>query len=297
MNFICHTEIRCCNTLQIPCLEHPYLLMSMVLEVLDLNYYKLMPRMRERSVPRRHDPFRGLESGRSTSAFDGIRRYADRLGLRWMYALAAVPLLTDLFETGRLPGVPREWITEVVGGTVIALLVRKVRKEQLAVLAASRLDALTGLWNRRAFEETLDDECHRARRSLQRLSLVYMDLDHFKQINDSRGHGAGDVVLRQLGTAIRDAVRDRVDRGFRVGGDEFALILPGSSAEQAECVVTRIRDLCAKMDAVWVGGQLAISAGVVEFQTHESASGFVLRADRTMYVKKQSVNLRVVRSP
>jgi diguanylate cyclase (GGDEF)-like protein len=124
-----------------------------------------------------------------------------------------------------------------------------------------------------------------------------MDLDHFKQINDSGGHGAGDLVLQQLGTAIRDAVRNRVDRGFRIGGDEFALLLPGSSAEQAEAVVTRIRDLCSQMDTVWVGGQLAISAGIVEFETHESAAGFVRRADRTMYLKKQSARLRVFRSP
>ena len=104
-----------------------------------------------------------------------------------MYLLVLVPVLTDLVETGRLPVSPREWITEVVVGLVITLLVRKVRKEHCLVLALSRSDALTGLWNRRAFEESVEDDCVRARRSGEPLSLVYVDLDNFKHVNDSDG--------------------------------------------------------------------------------------------------------------
>ncbi len=209
-----------------------------------------------------------------------------RLG--WMYLLIAVPTLTDMIETGRVPESPREWITEVVAGAVIAMLVRKVLKEHLAVLALARSDALTGLWNRRAFEEAIEDECLRARRSRQPLSLVYIDLNSFKQVNDRGGHGAGDLVLQQLAAGIRLAVRARVDRGFRIGGDEFALLLPGSSAGQARAVVMRIRDYCARTDPVWVGGPLDISAGIVGLEAQESVSDFVRRADSTMYVNKQS---------
>lgn len=214
--------------------------------------------------------------------------YAERAGLRWMYLLALIPVLTDLIETGRLPSAPREFVTEVVVGLVIALLVHKVRREHFAVLALARSDALTGLWNRGAFEETLEDDCVRARRANQPLSLVYIDLDNFKQVNDLAGHGAGDRVLQQLAAAIHHVVRARVDRGFRLGGDEFALLLPGSPAPQAEAVVARIAAHCALSDRVWVGGPLGISAGIAELEPGETSNALVRRADNAMYRKKQT---------
>lgn len=90
----------------------------------------------------------------------------------------------------------------------------------------------TILWNRRAFEEAVADECARAIREDQALSLVYMDVDHFKQVNDREGHAHGNQILGQLGAAIAEAARAHVDRRFRLGGDEFALLLPSSTALQ-----------------------------------------------------------------
>lgn len=204
-----------------------------------------------------------------------------------MYCLVVVPALTDLIETGRLPGSLREWITEIVAGVVIAVLVRKVRKEQSALVALARFDPLTGLWNRRAFEEAVEEDCARARRSRQPLSLVYIDLDNFKQINDTAGHEAGDRVLQQLAAAIRQTLRVRVDRGFRLGGDEFALLLPGTLAVEAELVVARIGQHCSGLDSLWVGGRLGMSAGIVELAPQEDRGEFVRRADAAMYRKKQ----------
>lgn len=208
------------------------------------------------------------------------------LGMRWLYALVAVPVLTDIAETGRLPNSAREWLTELVAGLVIAALVRQVRKEHRAVLALARTDGLTGLWNRRAFEEAVADECARASRSSQSLSLVYIDIDHFKQVNDRHGHARGDQILQQVAGAISDVARVRVDRGFRLGGDEFAVLLPGSSAEQSQAVVARIRAHCEQTDAVWIGGQLGLSAGIVEHDGGEEVSAFVQRADAAMYAHK-----------
>jgi diguanylate cyclase (GGDEF)-like protein len=185
-------------------------------------------------------------------------------------------------------GTELEWITEVCVGLVIALLVRKVRGKHLEVLALARVDALTGLWNRRAFEAAIEDDCARARRSRLPLSLVYIDLDNFKQVNDRAGHDVGDLVLQQLAAAIRHVVRARVDRGFRLGGDEFALLLPGSGPEEAAAVVARLSEHCARLDAVWSDGALAISAGVVALEARESASDFARRADEAMYRKKRS---------
>ncbi len=212
--------------------------------------------------------------------------FLERAGLRWMYLLVTVPVLTEVLETGRLARTPREWVTEIVVGAVITLLVGRVRHDHLAVLAMSHSDVLTGLGNRRAFAEAIADDCVRARRSGQPLSLVYIDLDNFKQINDRAGHGAGDLVLQQLAAAIGHVVRDRVDRGFRIGGDEFALLLPGSSAEQAEAVVARIEEHCARLDPVWIGGPLGISAGIAELESQEAATDFTRRADNAMYLKK-----------
>jgi diguanylate cyclase (GGDEF)-like protein len=216
--------------------------------------------------------------------------------LLWMYLLIGVPMLTDVIETGRLPASVREWVTEVVAGAVIAALVHKVRAAHKAALALSRIDVLTGLWNRRAFDEAIEDDCVRARRSGQPLSLVYIDLDNFKQVNDRDGHQAGDRVLQEMAAAVGDVIRARVDRGFRLGGDEFAILLPGSRAGQAEAVVNRISEHCARASPLWGGGHLGISAGVVELGRREHAIEFVKRADETMYTIKHAGAERRVRA-
>jgi diguanylate cyclase (GGDEF)-like protein len=203
-----------------------------------------------------------------------------------MYILAMAPVLTDIIETGGWPKAPLEWLTEVVVGVLIAALVRQMRKEHLSVLALSRSDALTGLGNRRALADALEDECSRASRSLQPLALIYIDLDHFKQVNDRDGHEQGDTVLRQLAAAISEVVRNRIDRGFRVGGDEFVVMLPGSTADSADIVLSRIEQHCVEQGGAWVCAPLSISGGVAEFDGQEAADALIRRADAAMYVRK-----------
>jgi diguanylate cyclase (GGDEF)-like protein len=210
------------------------------------------------------------------------------VGLRWLYGLVLLPVLTDMVETGRLAATPRQWITEIVAGLVIVALVHRVRKQHSIVVLLARIDGLTGLWNRRAFDDTVEDECAHARRSMQPLSLVYLDIDHFKLINDREGHARGDEVLQQLAAAIIHGARARVDRGFRIGGDEFALLLPGSTAAQAEAVIERVRNQCEQADAAWTDGPLGLCAGIVEFDRHETAASLVRRADAAMYRCKAS---------
>lgn len=161
------------------------------------------------------------------------------------------------------------------------------------MVSLARRDALTGLGNRMAFEETQEDECARARRSTQPLSLLYIDLDSFKQVNDRNGHGAGDRALQQLATAVRAAIRARVDRAYRIGGDEFAVLLPGSTAEQAAAVLIRITEQCARLDPFWAAGLLGISGGVAEFASGETAHDFAQRADAAMYRIKQAKGTRL----
>ena len=210
------------------------------------------------------------------------------LPLRWMYWLVAVPFLTDIAETGRLPRSAREWITEAVAGALIAALVRRVVRQQRRLAELARSDSLTGLGNRLAFDETIAQECARAHRLGLPLALVYIDLDNFKQVNDERGHHSGDRALRQLAAAIEHSVRRHVDRAFRVGGDEFALLLPGVVRDHAATVVERIRQQVQQADALWHRGPLGISAGAVELEPGESAERLVKRADAAMFACKRN---------
>lgn len=210
-----------------------------------------------------------------------------RLGaLLWLYLLVPVPLVTDWIENSALPATPRGWLTEIAGGLVIAALVMRVRHDHRALDRLARCDGLTGLANRRAFETAIAAECARARRSHEPLSVVYIDVDRFKAINDRLGHAAGDQVLCQLAAAIAETVRAGGDGGFRLGGDEFALVLPASSRIQADTVVARIRSRCAADDARWAVGAFEFSAGIVEFDPQESPVALIARSDAAMYRQK-----------
>lgn len=202
------------------------------------------------------------------------------------YALPLVPFLTDLVETGRWPANAREWTTEIAVGALIALLVRRIRRDFLSSQSVARTDALTGLGNRRAFDQALEDETVRSERLSQTLCLVYIDVDKFKAINDCHGHAVGDLVLQQVGVAIVKAIRRHVDLGFRIGGDEFAMLLPGSTQAEATAVVGRIREHCRHIAAADHALALTVSAGISQKEAHEPVGRFVRRADAAMYAQK-----------
>ena len=105
------------------------------------------------------------------------------------------------------------------------------------------LDGLTGLGNHRAFQEEIERQWSTATRYNRPLALVLLDLDEFKQINDSDGHAGGDLILRRIGSVINASLR-RSDRAFRVGGDEFALLLPDTDADGAYVVTRRLLATC-----------------------------------------------------
>ena len=172
-------------------------------------------------------------------------------------------------------------------GRVILLLIATVlattivdRTERLRVLSTH--DGLTGLYNRAYFDERLVEEVLRARRYARPLSLVIIDLDRFKQVNDVHGHLTGDLVLRRFADYLRDAMR-RTDTVTRFGGEEFALILPETSVEDA---VTKLTDVCAQVNAIVIEApngvpvRLTFSAGVAGMPGDgESAESLISRAD------------------
>ena len=159
----------------------------------------------------------------------------------------------------------------------------------------ARIDALTGIANRRHFEESAHLEYARARRYRQPLSLILFDIDHFKQINDTHGHASGDAVLRCVADTTSHAVRE-VDLVARIGGEEFAVLLPGIACAQASNVAERLRKQIAQWQLRGEAGPLQFTAsfGVTQLQDSDSNYHALLqRADQLMYQSKHSGRNRV----
>jgi diguanylate cyclase (GGDEF)-like protein len=154
------------------------------------------------------------------------------------------------------------------------------------------LDSLTGLHNRRLFYEFLGREIARAQRYERYVSLIVFDLDDFKRINDRIGHLAGDSVLAEVALRVRSVVR-ATDIPCRVGGDEFAVILPEAGRDDAELLADRIA-LAIRAQEIDKVGALNISAGIAELRSGDAASDLFKRADDALLRAKSSGKARVV---
>ncbi len=153
-------------------------------------------------------------------------------------------------------------------------------------------DSLTGCYNRRAFELQLDRDLHMAIRMRQPLSLIMLDLDNFKHINDQAGHEAGDVALRLLADNLRAELRS-VDTAARYGGDEFVIILPQANIDGAMLVAERLRNRVEQMEVPGFG-KVTSSFGVATFPNHASCRDtLVVAADRALYNSKKAGRNRV----
>jgi diguanylate cyclase (GGDEF)-like protein len=153
-------------------------------------------------------------------------------------------------------------------------------------------DSLTGCYNRRSFELQLERDLHLATRMRQPLSLIMLDLDNFKDINDQAGHDAGDVALCMLADNLRAELR-AVDTAARFGGDEFVIILPQADTEGALLVAERLRKRIEEMNVPGFG-QVTSSFGVATFPVHASSRDtLVVAADRALYDSKDSGRNRV----
>lgn len=159
------------------------------------------------------------------------------------------------------------------------------------LLELSNTDKLTGLKNRRFFQEKLD-ECIRRHEVEQRaFSLLIADIDHFKKVNDTWGHPAGDEVLRQAAGILRSYVREG-DATARYGGEEFAMILCGADAAEAKERAERLRMAVAGSD--WISGSLTISIGIATAEPGDTESALLSRADQALYASKQNGRNRVI---
>lgn len=173
-------------------------------------------------------------------------------------------------------------------------LLLKLKAQSEAFERQAREDALTGLFNRRAFDEMMAREFARARRSGTQLSLILLDIDWFKRINDTYSHAAGDEALRRVAAALRDCCRE-VDLCSRYGGEEFAVLCPDTGQADAEALAERLRAAVAAMDcsSFAPGLQITISLGVAEATGLSHHERLVSRSDAALYRAKETGRNRV----
>lgn len=162
----------------------------------------------------------------------------------------------------------------------------------------SLVDHLTRLYNTRYFHETLRAEFANAKRYGQTLSLILLDLDHFKSVNDTYGHPAGDAVLRQVAAAVASLVREG-DTLARVGGEEFAVVMPHTDSSGGQTLAERIRVAVRELDIALPEGKrinVRVSLGLAgtDLVEADSATSLYARVDEALYQAKQTGRDRVV---
>ncbi|MFZ5440084.1 MAG: GGDEF domain-containing protein [Myxococcota bacterium] len=168
--------------------------------------------------------------------------------------------------------------------------IERLREENERLATMAYRDALTGLRNRRFFAERLREElCRLERHPEGNLSVICVDVNGFKALNDSRGHAAGDAALIAVGGVLEMLVRTE-DLVCRLGGDEFALLLPQTDAEQARVIVERLRAHMPALEGVGLGQQ-GLSIGVASWTFGDDELRLLSRADAEMYADKRALRL------
>ena len=174
-------------------------------------------------------------------------------------------------------------------------MIVRVRDSEAALEDQARQDRLTGLLNRRAFDEALAEAFARRRRLNEEIVLLMLDLDHFKQINDSYGHPAGDEVLRSVASAMLSSLRE-IDKVFRIGGEEFAVLLPGGDRAAAQATAERVRKAISERPVTVNGVDIpvTVSVGIALIGGAVDANGLMRAADAALYRAKREGRNRVV---
>ena len=247
----------------------------------------------------RHGVVAGPPDGRLAKSVSITYRYASD-DADAVHAGVAVPLLSEGEPIGHLAVFKRsserafsdEQITEAEElAARSAPAIENARRFREARYQAD-LDALTGMHNRRYFHETLAREVARAHRYQRDLALIVFDLDDFKAINDRVGHLAGDAVLAGAAERVSTVVRT-ADIACRVGGDEFAVVLPESSLDDADQLSRRIQQVVSA-SPIGQAGIVSLSAGVARLRPEDDARSFFERADGALYRAKEAGKAQVV---
>ncbi len=197
---------------------------------------------------------------------------ADAAAMRGIFNTLLVNLLVCLFIT--LVVMSLTWVT--------------LSSYQKTMENMAATDKLTGFYNRRTFDVILEQAIRDSRRSGAPLSLILFDIDHFKEVNDTFGHLAGDAVIAKIAEANRASLRES-DVSCRWGGEEFIVLLKGCGLNDACAMAERIRAVIQETPVAYEGRNITVSVslGVVEYSSTEEKSDLIKRADRAMYAAKE----------
>lgn len=201
-----------------------------------------------------------------------------------------------MFPLTSLSGEVEQICTVVYDVTHEAVSKRRFESANAQLQQMSRTDGLTGLFNRRYWEEQCEFEYKRSMRTGQDTSLVILDIDHFKKINDNYGHPAGDQVIKTMAKIITTAVRE-TDIAGRYGGEEFTVILPDTDAKSAKLVAERIRKLTERLPVEYEGQAInfTVSVGIAMLDpSYGSHLIWLDRADKGLYEAKETGRNRTV---
>jgi diguanylate cyclase (GGDEF)-like protein len=172
-----------------------------------------------------------------------------------------------------------------------AIFVRVITDQQRRLEALAVTDPLTGLGNRARLEASLEEAVLQGARTSAPMSLVTIDIDHFKEVNDTRGHDAGDRVLAGIGALLRQRMR-RTDKAFRTGGEEFLALLYGTDLANARRVAEELREAIAALGLL-PDRHVTVSLGVAALRPGEDAAAWTKRADVNLYRAKAEGRNRV----
>ncbi len=203
-----------------------------------------------------------------------------------------LPQLTHVIP---IPGTPKRCLVQIQDVTASTRRETLLRTQSARLRDSTYRDALTGVGNRRKFNETIAAEFRRAIRNKSPLGLLMIDIDHFKRYNDTHGHPAGDACIKKVSNALMETLRDSGDLVARYGGEEFAVILPETTLEAARLVGERLRaqvESCTQQDPL---GQVTVSVGVASLQPHigTDLSQLIAAADSALYCAKSLGRNRV----
>jgi len=187
----------------------------------------------------------------------------------------------DRFDSGDIALI--ELFSQLVGASIGNIkLFEKIQRQ-------ATTDGLTGLVNHKTFYEILEKELWRSRRYGGRISLIMVDVDNLKKINDVYGHRAGDKVIREISKRIKECIR-QIDTAARYGGDEFAVILLNTSLSDATVVAQRMVDAVANSTTTWNKEHipLSISVGLGQYDADSTPEDITSRSDQALYTAKQA---------
>jgi len=208
------------------------------------------------------------------------------MSLKWGYALVLVPWLTELAESGRLPNSAQDLVTEITMTLLIAGLVFALSRERLLRTQMNDTDSLTGLYNRRRFQDDLTREVGRARRMKSKLTMGSFEIGGMPRNGDVASAMEPDALLYRLANLLRQSTRQDLDLCYRLAESEFAVLLPGTDASGSETVSGRVRRMSKEEPFALEHHGISLAIAMTELLEEESPDAFRKRAVAALRLRK-----------